>query len=163
MSENVTGLMVKYYHTCHRELWFYMNDIDVDRSKTGIMHGSDIDERSYSGKRRRVFIDGTIAIDVLDDDTVVEVKRSSRMEEAGIMQLKYYLWYLKTHKGVEMDGEMAYPKERKRTRVELTAEDETTIEEIVTEIERIGQRERPPEPERKPFCDSCAYYDLCWV
>lgn len=163
MSDRVTGLMMKYYHTCHRELWFYMNDIDVDRQNEGIMHGSDIDDRSYADKRRRVFIDGTIAVDMIDDETIVEVKRSSRMEEAGIMQLKYYLWYLKTRKGIEMRGEMAYPTERKRTTVELTEENEAEIEEIVEDIERIGNRGSPPEPERKPFCDSCAYHDLCWV
>lgn len=95
MTRDVTGLMMKYYHTCHRELWFYANYVDVDRTNTGIQHGSAIDDSSYSDKRRSILIDGTISIDMLDNDTIVEVKRSSSLEEPAIMQLKYYLWYLK--------------------------------------------------------------------
>lgn len=160
---NVTGLMVKYYHTCHRELWFYANKIDVDRENTGIRHGSSVDETSYSDQRRSVFIDGQIQLDLLENGTVVEVKRSSSLSQPGEMQLKFYLWYLKTEKGIEARGEMAYPTERKRQAIELTPADEQELEAIVDEIEQIISQDAPPAPEQKPICESCAYHDLCWV
>lgn len=163
MNAAVSGLMVKYFHTCYRELWLYANRIDVDRSNEGIIHGSRIDDTSYEDGKKRVFIDGTIALDVLQDGTVVEVKRSSRLEEPGVWQLKYYLWYLKHNKDVEVDGQMAYPRERKRESVILTSADETYLESIIPEIEQLIDRPEPPASERKPICESCAYYDLCWV
>ncbi len=116
--------MVKYYHTCHRELWFYANNIDVDRENVGIRHGSSVDDSSYEDSKRSVFVDGRIQLDVLDDGSIVEVKRSSSLEEPSEMQLKFYLWYLKTEKGIGVDGELAYPTERKRESIELTHEDE---------------------------------------
>jgi CRISPR-associated exonuclease Cas4 len=155
--------MVKYYHTCHRELWFYANYVDVDRSTTGIRHGSAIDETSYADKRRSVLIDGTISVDMLDDGTVVEVKRSSALEHPAIWQLKYYLWYLQEKKAADVTGEMAYPTERKREAVSLTEEDKERIPEIIDEITEIIGREAPPAAEEKPICESCAYHDLCWV
>lgn len=163
MTRPITGLMIKYYHTCHRELWFYANQLDVDRTNTGIVHGSRIDDTSYAENRRRVFIDGTIAIDILEDGTVVEVKRSSKAKSPGEWQLKYYLWYLKHQKELELPGEMAYPRERKREAVELTTDDEQHIENIIPKIRTIIQQRSPPDPERIPICDACAYHDFCWV
>ncbi len=155
--------MVKYYHTCHRELWFYANKLDVDRSNTGIIHGSKIDNSTYTDGRRRVFIDGTIAIDILENGTLVEIKRSSALEEPGEWQLKFYLWYLENYKNLEVNGQLAYPKERKRKSIELTDEDREYIDKILPEIKEIIQQSVPPRPESKPICDSCAYYDFCWV
>lgn len=163
MKRTVSGLMVKYFHTCHRELWFYANKIDVDRSNVGISHGSHIDDSSYSGSKKRIFIDGVIALDILEDGTVVEVKRSSRLEEPGIWQLKYYLWYLKAEKGVEVNGEMAYPRERKRKPIILTQDDEAYLESIIPEIQQIISFQTPPPAEWKSVCEGCAYFDLCWV
>ena len=163
MNGEISGLMVKYYHTCHRELWFYANKLDVDRSNAGIAHGSHIDDSSYADGKKRVFIDGVIALDILEDGRIIEVKRSSRLEEPGIWQLKYYLWYLKNRKGIEVDGEMAYPRERKRETVVLSDSDERYIESILPEIQQIVGSETPPDAERIDICDVCAYHDLCWI
>ena len=160
---DITGLMIKYYYTCHRELWFYAKKIDVDRENIGIRRGSSVDESSYEDRKRSVFIDGQIQIDLLDDGSVVEIKRSSSLEKPGEMQLKFYLWYLKTQKQIDVDGEIAYPTERKRESVKLTSEDEQEMEQIIDSIRRIISMTSPPEPERKPICDTCAYHDLCWV
>lgn len=155
--------MIKYYHTCHRELWFYANKIDIDRENIGIRHGSSVDESSYEDSKRSVFIDGQIQIDLLDSGSVVEIKRSSSLEKPGEMQLKFYMWYLKTQKQIDIDGEIAYPTERKRESIDLTPEDEQEIEQIIDAIREIISMTSPPEPERKQICDSCAYHDLCWV
>lgn len=162
-DRDITGLMVKRYHTCYRELWFYAHRIDVDTSNPGISHGTYIDETSYGDDTESLFIDGTVAIDLLEGDTVVEVKRSSRLQEAAEMQLKYYLWYLETEKDLHLSGELAVPRERKRVSVELTDDDRELFPGILTEIQEIMSQPSPPAAEEKPFCDSCAYHDLCWV
>jgi CRISPR-associated exonuclease Cas4 len=158
----VTGVMMQYYAVCHRELWFESRDIEIDRDRASIVRGTNVDEQAYSDKRRSVPIDGIIVIDVLDDGTVMEVKPSSSMTEPARLQLLYYLWYLKHVVGVERDGVLAHPTERRRESVELTVEAEQRVEEAIRGVYDVTNKETPPKAERKPFCDSCAYHDFCW-
>jgi len=166
MQQPVTGVMVQYYYTCHRELWFYANRVNMNYDDKNIKIGRQIQKKSYAHDTnlKNVLIDGRISIDILqDENTLYEVKKSSALEEASLMQLKYYLWYLKHEKNVEMDGVLAFPEERERREVELTPEDETELTTAVEEIQDIVARDRPPEREEKPFCEACSFYDLCWV
>jgi CRISPR-associated exonuclease Cas4 len=158
----VTGVMMQYYAVCHRELWFESRDIEIDRDQASIVRGTNVDEQAYSDKRRSVPIDGTIVIDVLDDGTVMEVKPSSSMTEPARLQLLYYLWYLKHVVGVERDGVLAHPTERRRESVELTPAAEQQVEDAIRSVHDVITNSTPPEAERKPFCDSCAYHDFCW-
>lgn len=166
MDQPVTGVMVQYYYTCHRELWFYGNRINMNYDDENIKIGRQIQESSYDQdtNRKNVLIDGRISIDIIqDENTIYEVKKSSALEEASVMQLKYYLWYLKRKKGVKMDGVLAFPEERERREVELTKEDEKELATAVEAIKDIIARDEPPQKERKPFCEACSFYDLCWV
>lgn len=159
----ITGLMVQYYHVCRRELWFMSRGIDIDRSTPNIQRGSYIDETSYKDRRRSFTIDGRIALDILDDGDIMEVKVSSALEEPPRMQLLYYLWYLDRIHGVEKSGVLAYPREREREQVELTEETAIGVEETLGGIINIVEAESPPPLEKKPYCDSCLYQDICWL
>lgn len=159
---HVTGVMMQYYEVCERELWFESRDIEIDRENAAVARGTRVDDEAYSEKRRHVSIDGTIAIDVLDDGRVVEVKPSSSLVDPAKLQLLYYLWYLKHVTGVERDGVLAHPRERRREAVELTPENEQWVEDAIRGVVAVTEQERPPEATEKPFCESCAYYDFCW-
>lgn len=159
----ITGLMVQYYHVCRRELWFMSRGIDIDRSTPNIQRGSHTDETSYRDSRRSFTIDGRIALDVLDDGDVMEVKVSSTLEEPPRMQLLYYLWYLDRVHGIEKSGVLAYPREREREQVELTTEAATKVEESLAGIINVVEAESPPPLEKKPYCDACLYQDICWL
>ncbi|WP_396613669.1 CRISPR-associated protein Cas4 (plasmid) [Haloferax sp. S1W] len=161
-SFRVTGVMMQYYVVCERELWFHSRHIEIDRGNKAIVRGTHVDETAYSEKRRHVSIDSTIAIDVLDDGRVMEVKPSSALVEPAKLQLRYYLWYLKHVAGVEKSGVLAHPTERKREDVELTAEAEQEVEEAIRGVYDIIMRESPPPASEKPVCNSCAYHDFCW-
>ena len=158
----VTGVMMQYYFVCQRELWFLSRNVEIDRDNPNIVRGTRVDEESYERKKRNFYIDGNVAIDVLDGGKVVEVKPSSKLEEPARMQLLYYLWYLKEVAGVERDGVLAHPTEKEREEVRLTEENEEKVEEAVRGIHEVVNSETPPPAEEKPFCDSCAYYDFCW-
>ncbi|AFK21441.1 CRISPR-associated protein Cas4 (plasmid) [Haloferax mediterranei ATCC 33500] len=161
-SFRVTGVMMQYYVVCKRELWFHSRHIEIDRGNSAIVRGTHIDETAYSDKRRHVSIDSTIAIDVLDDGRVMEVKPSSALVEPAKLQLLYYLWYLKHVVGVEKSGVLAHPTERKREDVELTDETEQKVEDAIRGVHEIIARGSPPPASKKPVCDSCAYHDFCW-
>jgi CRISPR-associated exonuclease Cas4 len=159
----VTGLMMQYLHVCERELWFASRGLDIDRGAPNIRRGTRIDETSYRDKRESFQINGRIAIDVLDDGRVMEVKASSKLEEPARMQLLYYLWYLDEICDVQRDGVLAYPAERKRESVELTPETRTAVESALQRIFEVVRADAPPPLEKKPVCESCLYQDICWM
>jgi CRISPR-associated exonuclease Cas4 len=159
----ITGLMIQYYHVCRRELWFMSRGIDIDRSTANIVRGTHTDETSYRDKRQSFQINGRIQIDVLDDGDVMEVKVSSSLEKPPRIQLLYYLWYLDRILDIERTGVLAFPRERTRESVTLSEENVAAVEETIVGIIEIVRDDSPPPLEKKPYCDSCLYQDLCWV
>lgn len=159
----ITGLMVQYYHVCKRELWFMSRGIDIDRETTNIQRGTHVDETSYQDSRRSFMIDNRIQLDVLDSGDVMEVKVSSTLEKPARMQLLFYLWYLREIHGVEKDGVLAYPTERKRESVRLDDSQIEQVESTIVGILNVVTQDQPPALEKKPYCDSCLYQDLCWM
>lgn len=159
----ITGLKVQYYHVCQRELWFMSRGIDIDRETTNIQRGTRVDETSYRDSRESFMIDNRIQLDVLESGDVMEVKVSSTMEKPARMQLLFYLWYLREIHDIEKDGVLAYPTERKRESVELGEQQTEAVEETIRGILNVISSDSPPELEKKPYCDSCLYQDICWM
>ncbi|MCG1008235.1 CRISPR-associated protein Cas4 [Halorubrum lacusprofundi] len=159
----ITGLQVQYYHVCKRELWFMDRGIDIDRETTNIQRGTHVDETSYSDARSSFMIDNRIQIDVLDSGDIMEVKVSSALEKPARMQLLFYLWYLREIYDIQKDGVLAYPTERTREQVVLDDSATVEVESTVAGILDVVNRDQPPELEKKPYCDSCLYQDLCWM
>jgi CRISPR-associated exonuclease Cas4 len=155
--------MVQYYHVCKRELWFMSRGIDIDRDSANIVRGTHTDEQSYRDKRQSFQINGRIQLDVLDSGDVMEVKVSSKLETPARMQLLYYLWYLDEILNVQKDGVLAYPRERSRERVELDDEARDAVEATIEGIIGVVEKETPPRLEKKPYCGSCLYQEICWV
>jgi len=157
----VTGVMVQYYYVCKRELWFESRNLEIDRENATVVRGTRVDKTAYSDKRKNLRL-GMISLDLLDDGRVVEVKPSSTLTEPAKMQLSYYLWYLDHVADIQRDGVLAYPRERKRESIKLTAERAEKIKSAIRGIHHIISQASPPPAEEKPFCDSCAYHDFCW-
>lgn len=115
--------------------------------------GKLLDESSYNREKGQVMIDETVNIDFIKDWKVLhEVKKSKAIEEAGIWQLKYYMYFLK-QKGIIIEkGVVDYPKLRQRETIFLTTEDERKIEKILVDIEITTSSLKPPTIIDKPLC-----------
>ena len=161
-SFHVTGVMMQYYEVCKRELWFESRDIEIDRDNPSVVRGTQVDDTAYEDERRNLNIDGRISPDLLDDGRVVEVKPSSALVEPARLQLLYYLWYLDRVVGVEKEGVLAHPREKKRETVELTEETAQRVESAIRGVYDVVNSDSPPPAEEKPYCESCAYFDFCW-
>lgn len=157
----VTGVMVQYYHACQRELWFDSRDIEIDRDNPAIVRGTNVDETAYQDGRRNLRL-GMISIDLLEDGRVIEVKPSSDLAKPARMQLAYYLWYLKHVIGVDREGVLAHPREKRRETVVLTDDLSDRIEDTIRGISSVIRVDSPPELDEKPYCPTCAYQDFCW-
>jgi len=162
----IGGKHIQYAVACERELWFYTHGINVSTEDDNIAIGKQIDSEYYRRLRRQVMIDGSVKIDVIKrrgkEITVLETKKSRKLLEPGKWQLLYYLYVLKKH-GVDAEGYLAIPAERKRIRVVLTEAAEKKLEKLVKKVERVAALPVPPPPVRKPYCKGCAYRELCWV
>lgn len=163
-KHHITGVMIQYYFTCHRELWFFGNRLNMNYEDNNIKIGRQIQKESYNRETKDVLIDNKISIDFMKEkNTICEIKKSSVLEKPKKMQLKYYLWYLKNNKGVEVEGVLKYPSERKKSEVSLSKEDEKRIEEALSKIPKILNKSEPPKPVEKSYCQNCSYYDFCKV
>ncbi len=164
MERGIGGTLIWYYCLCPRQVWLMAHSILPDEEHDNVAAGRVIHQFSYPDMpRREVTIDNTIAIDLVPGEGIVaEIKKSSAALEAAKLQLAYYLYYLKRHKGLELKGYLLVPKERRRHAVELTLELEAQIESMLQDIERLRQQASPPEPKRIKHCRPCAYSGICW-
>ena len=126
--------------------------------------GKIIDETSYSREKKGILIDNTINIDFIKNGAVLhEIKKTKAIEEAGIWQIKYYMYYLEK-RGVEsITAQIDYPLIRETKQIFLEEKDKEILENIEKSVMEIKNLDKPPEVLNKKFCKKCAYFDLCYV
>ena len=163
-KEKITGMEVYYYFVFKRKLWYFTHGISMESENEDVNIGRELDETSYNRNDKHIMIDNVINVDFISEHNILhEVKKSKKIEEAGIWQLKYYLYYLKK-RGVEgLKGEIDYPLLKRREIVELTEDDELKMNEILEDITQIKGLLLPPSCKIQRFCKSCAYYEFCCI
>ena len=164
MEERITGVMIYYYFVCKRKLWYFCHEIRMESDNENVMLGKILDDTSYKRDDKHIDIDGIIRIDFIrENHELHEVKKSRAIEEAGIWQTKYYLYYLEK-KGVKnLCAQIDYPLLRKNRTVELTEEDRKQLDTVIEEIIHIKHQELPGNYQRCKLCHKCAYGDLCRI
>lgn len=167
MSEqdlHVTGTLVWYYYICHREVWLVARHIVPDQDNANVDLGRFIGESTYKRDKKEISI-GNIKIDILRSEkgelVIGEVKKSSKFEKSAMMQLAFYLLELR-NSGIEAKGELMFPKEKKKVRIELTEEIIAQLEKAKKEILKIIYLDKPQAPKKIAFCRNCAYAEFCW-
>lgn len=161
---NITGIMIYYYFICQRKLWYFLNEINMEQNSELVSIGKILDETSYSREKKGILIDNTINIDFIKNGTILhEVKKTKSIEEAGIWQIKYYMYYLE-NKGVKnIQAQIDYPLLKETKSICLDNEDRIIINNIEKNIKDIKKLEKPPKVINEKFCKKCAYYDLCYI
>lgn len=161
----VTGTLMWYYYICRREVWLMAHHVTPEQDNSYIDLGRFIQETTYSRNRKEVQV-GHLKFDLVrkrDGQIVIgEVKKSSSYEQSAIMQLALYLYELR-ELGIEAQGELLFPEEKKRINVTLTPELVKKVEEAKREILRIIYLDMPPKPVKVKYCRKCAYGDFCWA
>jgi len=159
-----TGTQINYYFVCKRKLWLFSHDIQMEQNSDNVAIGKMIGEESYSRKKKEIEIDGKIKIDFWEKEGVIhEIKKTDKIEEAHVWQLKYYLYYL-SRKGVKkIRGEIDYPKLKRREEVKLSDQDCRYIEDLFGKVSGVVDRDVPPDVIHAGICRKCAYCELCYV
>lgn len=161
----ITGSLVQAFMICPRQVWLMSRQICPDEDNVYLELGRLIGGRAYDRERKEVHI-GHLRLDLVrrggTECVVGEVKKSSRAREAARMQLAFYLYELR-EMGIEAEGELLFPEERRRERLVLDASLAREVKELKEQIETLIRRENPPPAARGPFCGKCAYAELCWA
>lgn len=163
----ITGTHFSYYLVCHRKLWLFSHDITLEHTSDIVADGRLLHESSYpqrSSKYEEISIEG-IKIDYYDvkNKVIHEIKRSPKIEESHIWQVKYYI-YIFEQKGLkDVKGRIEYPLLHKTIDVFYTEDDKKTIELMCKEIMKISSNDICPDVNKKSFCRNCSYFDFCFV
>ena len=98
MQKEITGVMVYYYQVCARKLWYFYHEIQMEQENENVKIGKILDEETYQREDKYINIDNIINIDFIRSQGVLhEVKKSRKIEEAGILQVKYYPQLTRAH------------------------------------------------------------------
>lgn len=165
LNPRVNGTKISYYFICHRKLWLFDRQLQFESDFSAVEEGKFISESTYPDERHEIQLSDGAVLDFYDKKhkVVHEVKKSDKMEEAHLWQLKYYLYYLKSYGVDGVTGKLDYPKLKKTLNVALTGEDELIIQEIFGKMTAVVTQENAPERINKKFCKTCAYYEFCWA
>lgn len=127
----ISGVIIYYYFICHRKLWYFANEINMEQNSELVSIGKILDETTYKRENKSILIDGTINIDFIRDGAVLhEVKKTKAIEDAGIWQLKYYMFYLEQRGVKNISAKIDYPLIRETKEVVLDDEDKTILSNI---------------------------------
>ena len=164
----MTGTHINYYFHCHRHLWLFANSINMEQTSDIVSMGKFISESTYEREKHEIHIsdeEDDIVIDFYDSKNRIihEVKKSDKMEETHIWQVKFYISVLEKKGITGVTGEIDYPKLRQKIKVELTDKDRSELKLIKENIIKIISSEVAPDVINKSFCKKCSYYELCYV
>lgn len=172
---NINATLVNLYRVCPRECWLHANGINMEHSSDLVKDGKLIEEESYQQRSNRytqlelfsTFDDIQLVgkIDFYDTKNKIihETKRSNKVEQAHIWQVKFYLWLLELNDIETEKGIIEYPRLREREEVYLDEEDKDYLKKTIENIKTlVNQTECPPVLNAK-ICKSCSYYDFCYA
>ncbi len=165
MSERITGTLIWYAMICEREVWLMAHEVEPDRDDARLEWGRFLGEMVYPRSRKREISLPGMKLDLVESSgnrlVVGEVKSSSRFVDAARMQVLFYLWRLR-EMGVEAEGELRFPEERRRVKVVLDGESERQLKALMEKVETIRAQPQPPPAKRIRYCRTCAYREFCW-
>lgn len=171
---NLIGTHINYYRLCPRKLWLFANNIQMEQTSDLVADGKVIEEESYQQRRERysqievfyelegVSLSGKIDFFDTKNRVIHETKRSNKVEEAHIWQVKFYLWLMKLNDIEAEKGIIEYPKMRETETVYLTDSDREYLEKTVLEMQNLIHSEHCPPVINAKICKSCSYYDFCY-
>ena len=175
---HLNATLVNYLHICARKLWLHAHVIRMEHTSDIVSEGKLIGETTYpqrAHKNQELEISAdirtpkgivtcTAKIDFFDAirGVVYETKKSAAKEWAHVAQVQFYLYVLRKNDIVAQYGQIEYPKLRQTERVELTEEDEKTVQSWIERAAEIIAREDCPPLLPKSKCSKCSYFDFCW-
>ena len=171
---NITATHINYLEVCKRKLWLFANGINMEHTSDTVYDGKLLHETSYPQRAERyeemlisAEYEGITLIGQIDyfdarNKVIHEIKRSDKVEEAHVRQVKFYLWLLELNGVDGATGILEYPKLRKTDEVLFSDEDRQGLQKSVSEIRSLIENESCPPTINAKICRNCSYFDFCY-
>lgn len=145
----------------------------MEQENENVIVGKIISEDSYKREKHEINVEDElnsigIKIDFFDKqtNTIHEIKKTNSFEIAHKWQLLYYISVLKQKGITGVKGVLDYPRMKKKVDVELTADLENELLNIIAKIEQVTSQPAPLSVEsagvKAGVCKKCSYYELCF-
>ncbi len=165
-QSKITGTKIAYLIVCARKFWLFSNHIAMEKFSDLVDIGRLVSETSFERETdKEVLLCDTLKIDFLrigDEVIVHEVKKSRKLEEAHIWQVKFYIYSLRKLGINCSSGVIHYPKLLRKFEVKFSNWDTERVEALIRKGREILQGEIP-KVINAPYCRKCAYYSFCYV
>ncbi len=162
----IGGQHFYYYVSCKRQLWLFMQRIQMESGFEAVELGRLVHEASFKReKHEEILIDG-MKIDFIDRKGILhETKSSKYVKKEHEYQVLFYLYYLHVIREFPItEAKIHYPEIKEVVELKLDERSKERIENIVEDVITIGQQEEmPPVHENKRLCNKCSYYELCYI
>jgi CRISPR-associated exonuclease Cas4 len=162
----ITGTAIYYFFVCKKKLWYYLNQIREEYDNDLVQLGKLYHDLYYKDVESKNIIIEDISIDFhkksKDEIIIYEVKKSKSFLNAARWQLIYYLTKF-AQKGLKVRGILTIPKQLYKEEIEYKETYNSQINQIIKEIEKIYNSDKPPNPNKGKHCEKCAYYDICYI
>ena len=162
---NITGTLINYYFHCKTQCWLHANRINLEDNSEDVRIGKVLHEiQEQKSKHGEIKIDN-VRIDKITKEYLVEFKKSDSDPHAVKWQVLLYLYKLK-QKGIERKGKIEYHEKKSTIKteiLELDAQNEKELLEVLQEIENLITLLKLPEPKFENKCKKCAYYEYCFI
>ena len=171
---NLTATHINYLEVCKRKLWLFSNGISMEHTSDTVYDGKLLHETSYPQRAERyeemlisAEYEGITLIGQIDyfdarNKIIHEIKRSDKVEEAHVRQVKFYLWLLELNGIDGATGILEYPKLRKTDEVLFSDEDRQGLQKSVSKIQSLIESESCPPTINAKICKNCSYFDFCY-
>lgn len=171
----INATLINLYNVCPRECWFHANGIQMEHTSETVTDGKLLHETSYpdrSVKRTEMQLEAQFnniplfgKIDFYDAKRKIihEIKRSDKVEEAHIWQVKFYMWLFRLNGVSDVKSIIEYPLLRQTETIELSEEDIQNLQNLILKIQQLQESEICPPVLNARICKSCSYYELCYI
>ncbi len=152
----ITGTLIKNYYHCKRQAWLYSKGLNFRNELTKIGH------ILHEENESKEFIFENLKIDDFDFENkiLIEYKKSSSNIEGSIMQVIFYLNFLK-NKGLDFKGKIKDIDFGDEYLIELNEENITKFENLKKELNKL-LNEKIPSFKKIKECNNCSFYDYCY-
>ena len=171
----ITATHIAYLHTCARKLWLFHHGVQMETGSELVYEGRLIGQTSYGERasrdsqlemnvsREELQLQGVIDYFDTRAGIVHETKKSDKMEEAHVAQVKFYLYLLRCNGVEDARGIIEYPRLRQRTEVPpLDEQDREEVEGWIARVRQIVEQPVCPPVIREAVCKRCSYFEYCY-
>lgn len=172
---HITGTHIAYLQTCARKLWLFASGVQMEHTSDIVSDGKLLHETTYTQRNEKhselllsADYKGIVLTAKLDfyniaNSIIHETKRSNKVEDAHIWQVKFYLWLLLLNGIENATGVIEYPLLRQTQKIELIGADIEILQKIIIKIRHLQQSENCPPVINAKICKSCSYFELCYI